>query len=114
MRLAVAYESGNVFAHFGRTENFLVYDIDGGNINSRELKGNEGKSHGELVSLLADWNIDILFVGGIGSHAIDLLNAKGIEVYTGVSGDCENNVIDFLNGNLTYDPSKVHQCSHNH
>ena len=114
MKLAVAYENGEVFAHFGRTENFLVYEIDGGTINSRELKSSNGMSHGELVGLLASWNIDVLFVGGIGSHAIDLLNAKVIDVYTGVSGDPEKNVIDYLNGKLIYDPTMVHQCSHHH
>ncbi len=114
MILAVAYESGSVFAHFGRTENFLVYEIDGGTINKRELRGTNGLSHAELVGLLASWNVDVLLVGGIGSHALDLLNQKGIDVYTGVEGDAEKNVIDYLNGKLSYDPSKVHQCSHNH
>ena len=113
MRIAVAYLNGEVYGHFWKTENFLVYDIDCENITSRELKGTEGKSHGELVGLLADWNIDILFVGGIGSHAVDLLKMKGIEVYTGVSGDAEKNVIDYLNGKLNHNPSMVHQCSHN-
>ena len=34
MRVAVPYEEGSVFQHFGRTETFKVYDIDHGAIVS--------------------------------------------------------------------------------
>ena len=112
MKIAAAYNNGEVFGHFGRTEQFVVYQIEEGNIISREIKGNDGLSHADLVNLLASWNVDILFVGGIGSHAIDLLKLKGIEVYTGVTGEVEKNVIDYLNGNLNHNPAMVHQCSH--
>lgn len=114
MKIAVSYNSGDVYGHFGKTSTFAVYEIDGGNILSREIKDTEGKSHGELVDLLYSWNINVVFVGGIGSHAIDLLKEKGINVYTGVTGEVEKNVIDFLNGKLNHNPSMVHQCSHSH
>ena len=112
MKISAAYNNGEVFGHFGRTEQFAVYQIEEGNIISREIKGNDGLSHADLVNLLASWNVDILFVGGIGSHAIDLLKMKGIEVYTGVAGEVEKNIIDYLNGKLAFDPTMVHQCSH--
>ena len=114
MKIAVAYNEGNVFGHFGRTENFAIYEIDGGNIISREMKSTNGKGHSDLIPLLINWKVNVLFVGGIGSFAIDLLKKEGIVVYTGVKGEVEKNVIDFLNGNLSHDPSMVHQCSHNH
>lgn len=114
MKIAVAYKDGLVFNHFGRTENFAIYEILEGNIVSRKMQGNEGKSHAELIGLLVNLGIEVLFVGGIGSHAIDLLKEKGIDVYTGVSGEAEKNVIDFLNGKLVYNPQMVHECSHNH
>ena len=30
MKIAVTYDNGNVFQHFGRTENFKVYEIEDG------------------------------------------------------------------------------------
>ena len=48
MKIAVSYNNGEVFGHFGRTEQFAVYQIEEGNIISREIKGNDGLSHGEL------------------------------------------------------------------
>lgn len=112
MKIAVAYNAGQVFNHFGQTKQFEVYEIEGANIISRTLLGTEDKSHGALVGLLESWNINVLFVGGIGTHAVDLLENAGIKVFTGVLGDTESNVNDYLNGVLKHNPAAVHQCSH--
>ena len=32
MRIAVTYENGEVFQHFGRTENFKIYEVENNKI----------------------------------------------------------------------------------
>ena len=114
MKIAVAYNAGQVYGHFGETKQFEIYTIEGANIVKRELNGTNDKSHIELVGLLVDWNINVLLVGGIGSHAINILNSKNIQVFPGVKGDSEAAVIAYLNGELSFNPNAVHQCSHSH
>lgn len=114
MKIAVAYNAGEVYGHFGEAKQFEVYTIEGANIVKRELKGTDGKSHIELVGLLVDWDINVLLVGGIGSHAIRILNSKNIQVFPGVRGDSEAAVKAYLNGELSFNPNAVHQCSHSH
>ena len=114
MKIAVSYDAGTVFGHFGQTKQFEIYTIEGPNIAKRELLGTDGKSHGELVALLKSWDINVLLVGGIGSHAINMLNSNNIQVFPGVKGDSEAAVIAYLNGQLSFDPNAIHQCSHNH
>ena len=33
MRIAVTYENGEIFQHFGHTEQFKVYDVENGKIS---------------------------------------------------------------------------------
>ena len=66
MRIAVTYENGNVFQHFGHTEQFKVYEVENGKVVSSEIFGSNGSGHGALARLLNDKGIDVLICGGIG------------------------------------------------
>ena len=37
MKIAVTFENGNVFQHFGHTEKFKIYDISNGKIVNEVL-----------------------------------------------------------------------------
>ena len=69
MRIAVAYDNGNVFQHFGRTESFKIYDVENQKVVSSEVIGSNGIGHGALAGLLADQGVDVLICGGIGGGA---------------------------------------------
>ncbi|MBQ2323711.1 MAG: hypothetical protein II379_03895, partial [Oscillospiraceae bacterium] len=69
MKIAVTYENGEVFQHFGHTEQFKVYDVQDGAVVSSEIIGSNGSGHGALASLLAERKIDVLICGGIGGGA---------------------------------------------
>ena len=45
MKIAVTYDNGNVFQHFGRTENFKVYEVEGGRVVSSEVMNSNGVGH---------------------------------------------------------------------
>ena len=60
MKIAVTYDNGNVFQHFGKTENFKVYEVEDNKVVSSEVIGSNGTGHGALAGLLAEQGIDVL------------------------------------------------------
>ena len=78
MRIAVTYESGKVFQHFGHTERFKIYDIEEGKIMGEQVVDTNGSGHGALAGFLADLKVDSLICGGIGGGAQMALAQAGI------------------------------------
>ena len=110
MRIAVTYENGQIFQHFGHTETFKIYDVQDKKIVNSELVDTNGSGHGALAGVLKALNADALICGGIGGGARNALAAENIEVYGGVTGDADKAVEAFVNGNLNFDPDA--KCDH--
>ena len=89
MRIAVTYENGQVFQHFGHSEQFKVYDVEDGKVVKSEVIGTNGQGHGALAGFLLQGNVDVLICGGIGGGAQAALSAAGIRLYGGVTGDAD-------------------------
>ena len=100
MKIAVTYENGKVFQHFGHTETFKLYEVEDGQVISTQVIGSEGQGHGALAGLLADRAIDVLICGGIGGGAQAALSDCGIELCAGASGDADEAVAAYLRGEL--------------
>ena len=113
MRIAVTYGNGNVFPHFGHTEQFKVYDIRDGRIADTQVVDTKGSGHGALTGLLSDLQVDTLICGGIGAGAQVALAEAGIQLYGGVSGSTDEAVEALLAGNLVFNPD-VHCTHHGH
>lgn len=113
MRIAVTYENGNIFQHFGHTEQFKVYDIEEGKITTSEVVSTNGSGHGALAGVLSALNADVLICGGIGGGAQMALAQAGIKLYGGVSGNADEAVNAFISGKLDFDPD-VHCDHHDH
>ena len=79
MRIAVTYDNGNIFQHFGKTENFKVYEVENNQVISSEVISSNGSGHGALAGLLDGQNVDVLICGGIGGGAQAALAEAGIE-----------------------------------
>ena len=110
MRIAVTYEDGKVFQHFGHTEQFKIYDIEDGTIKDAKVVDTNGSGHGALAGFLKAAEVDTLICGGIGMGAQMALEEAGIKLYGGVSGDADAVVEALLSGNLSYDPDA--KCDH--
>ena len=110
MKIAVTYENGQIFQHFGHTEQFKVYDVEDGKIVSKTIVDTEGQGHGALAGLLTVIGVDILICGGIGGGAQMALAGAGIKLYGGVNGSCDAAVEAFLANNLSYNPNV--KCDH--
>lgn len=110
MKVAVTYENGNVFPHFGHTEQFKVYEIEEGKVSEVQVVQTNGSGHGALAGMLKTLQVDTLICGGIGVGAQTALAEAGIRLYGGVSGSADEAVEALLAGNLSFDPD-VH-CDH--
>lgn len=110
MKIAVTYENGQVFQHFGHTEQFKVYEVEDGKIVSSEVVDTNGQGHGALAGFLFNSGIDVLICGGIGGGARNALAEAGIQLYPGAMGNADAQVESFLKGTLSYDPDTM--CSH--
>ncbi len=100
MKIAVTYENGTVFQHFGHTETFKLYDVEDGKVVSSEIIGSNGSGHGALAGLLAQNEIAVLICGGLGGGAKNALQDAGIEVISGAQGDADAAVEAYLKGEL--------------
>ena len=108
-RIAVTYENGEVFQHFGHTEEFKVYEVEDGKVVSSKIIGSNGSGHGALAGLLGENGIDVLICGGIGGGAQAALQERGIELCAGASGDADEAVEAYLRGELVNTGAN---CSH--
>lgn len=100
-KIAVTYENGQVFQHFGRTETFKVYEVLDGKVTGSKLLESNGVGHGSLAGLLAENQVDVLICGGLGGGAMSALESQGIEICAGAQGDTDAAVEAFLKGELT-------------
>lgn len=110
MKIAVTYENGNVFQHFGHTESFKLYEVNNKEIVKMQVVSSNGEGHGALAGVLSSYGVDVLICGGIGGGARNALSNVGIEIFGGVKGSADMAVIDYLNGKLNYDPNA--KCDH--
>lgn len=110
MKIAVTYENGQIFQHFGHTEQFKIYEITDGNIVNTQIVDTNGNGHGALAGFLLSHQVDMLICGGIGGGAQQALAQAGIKLYGGASGNADAAVNAYLSGSLVYNPNV--QCNH--
>jgi len=110
MKIAVTFENGQVFQHFGHTENFKIYEVQDGKIVSENVIGTNGSGHGALAGMLKEQGVDALICGGIGGGAKAALCEAGIKLYGGVTGNADAAANALAQGSLSFDSEKT--CSH--
>ena len=112
MNIAVTYQNGSVFQHFGHTEQFKLYRVQDARVSETEILYPIGSGHGALAGFLSANDVQVLICGGIGAGAQTALMQAGIRLYAGVHGDADAAVQAFLAGRLQFDPNT--KCDHHH
>ena len=112
MRIAVTYEDGGIFQHFGHTEQFKLYDVEDGKVTRAAVVDTNGSGHGALATFLTTFGVDVLICGGIGGGAINALTNAGIDLYPGIDGSADMAVMQLIAGVL---PKRTDvRCNHHH
>ena len=55
MKIAVTYDNGQIYQHFGHTEKFKIYEVENGAVISAAVADTEGQGHGALASFLGEF-----------------------------------------------------------
>lgn len=110
MTIAVTYDNGEIFQHFGHTEQFKLYTVEQGKITDSQVISTNGSGHGALAGFLAAHDVQVLICGGIGMGAQNALAGAGIKLYGGVSGNADSALAALLDGTLAFNPNVM--CSH--
>ena len=110
MRVAVPFDHGKIYGHFGRTAQFKLYDLTDGRIVSSAIVDTMGNGHGALAGFLKAYAVDAIICGGIGAGARLALEEAGLRLYPGAAGRADDAVRAFLAGALQYQPDLI--CSH--
>lgn len=108
MKIAVPTDDGKrIAAHFGRARNFVVFEIETGEIISREIiQSNTPHVGGQHSHHHGGWfmdalrSCDVVIAAGMGRRAIANFHQAGIKpVFTDVS-DVEQAVKAYVSGTL--------------
>lgn len=89
MKIAVTYQNGQIFQHFGHCEAFKFYNVEDNAVVSSEIVSAVGSGHGALAGFLKTHGADTLICGGIGGGARTALAEAGIELFPGASGSAD-------------------------
>ncbi len=111
MKIAIPFDNGEVFQHFGHTETFKLYEVKAGQVVSSEVIGTNGSGHEALAGFLRELDVHVVLCGGIGGGAEAALAGADIEICSGVTGDADAAVRAYLNGEI--EPAGAN-CDHHH
>lgn len=114
MKIAVPYENGAVFAHFGHAAQFKLYTVESGMILHTEVTSTEGSGHSAVVGFLQRNGVDTIICGNIGGDAQSAVIGAGMRLYCGIAGDADKAVLALLAGKLVSDPAALQgsHCGH--
>jgi len=110
MKIAVTYEDGQIFQHFGHTEQMKIYTVENKEVVDSQVVSTNGSGHGALAGFLKEQGVDVLICGGIGGGAQMALADADIKLYGGCSGEADRAVQNYLDKTLMYDPNV--KCDH--
>ena len=118
MLIALPSRNNQIDSHFGHCECFTVFTVNKDTkeiLNSQIVESPAGcgcKSN--IAGTLADMGVELMIAGNIGEGAVNVLNRSGINVLRGCSGDVNQTVLSWLNGNLVDSGDTCHEHEHGH
>jgi predicted DNA-binding protein (UPF0251 family)/predicted Fe-Mo cluster-binding NifX family protein len=113
MIVAVPYLQGDVNAHFGSTQAFLVAEAVDGKVERTSVFEVQGMQHNHsgIAGFLKEQGVEAILAGGMGAPMQQALKAQGFDLYCGVSGSAVQAVEAFLRGEIEQSEST---CGHHH
>jgi predicted Fe-Mo cluster-binding NifX family protein len=99
MKIAAAYENGNIAPSFAQTAQFKIYTLENDRIENMEVL--DCGSSDSPVSFLKEQGVGILVCDKIDSAALLQLTAMGIAAFPGAYGEADLQVGALVAGLLT-------------
>lgn len=96
MKIALPHQNGNVFANFGRTGQFIIYETDHEKIISSKIVFTHGQGAKGLAALLAEEEVELVLCKTCGKNGMAALDDECIEVIEGYEGTTEEAVMKYL------------------
>ena len=93
--------NAEMFFHFGRCDNYLIYDTDTKNFNVIKNTSEHMGGSGLPPEIIQKAGTDVMIVSDLGQRALQLFSEFGIEVYCKAEGKIKNVLKDFNEGKLT-------------
>lgn len=111
IKIAVAKNGSNVSAHFGHCDGYSVFEIEKGEVVSKDFLAYPGHKPGFLPGFLSENGVNVIIAGGMGASAQELFKQNNICVIVGASGSIEEVIERYAKGLLESDESV---CNHEH
>ena len=113
--IAIPVENGRLSTHFGHAPLFYIYNIENDIIVKEHMLTPPPHEFGSIPNWLGEINVTDLIAGGIGSKAVDILNSRSINVFSGAPAEHPKKIVEeFLSGLLkTTDNLCNHDGDHN-
>ncbi len=109
MKIAVAYENGEIYGHFGHCPMFAVYEY-GEYVNECEKKLVDTSAlsgHQAMADKMRELEVDAVICGNMGGEGKALLLSYGIVPIVGYSGDADTASDLLVTGRLPVNPSEA-------
>jgi predicted Fe-Mo cluster-binding NifX family protein/predicted DNA-binding protein (UPF0251 family) len=113
MIVAVPYLQGEVNAHFGSTQAFLIAETSEEKVIKTSVYEVQGMQHNHagIAGFLKEQGVQVILAGGMGAPMQQALKLQGFELYCGVSGPAVEAIEALLRGEL---PQSDTTCGHHH
>ncbi len=108
MKVAVAYNNGEIHGHFGHCDVFAVYEYGDYvyECTKKLVETGERSGHQAMADLMRELGVDAVLCGNMGGEAKALLLSYGIVPVAGYSGDADTAADLLVTGQLPVSPSE--------
>ena len=100
MKIAISTDLGKVSEHFGRCPEFTLVEIENNKIKNKEIIKNPGHETGFLPKYFREQGVKCIIAGGAGFRAQELFEQFGIKLITGIQGEINEVIKDFIKGEI--------------
>ena len=109
MKIAIAYENGEIFEHFGHAQTFAIYDYDEEDItlcSKKLIDVAELHGHKAMADRLKEEGVSAVMAGNMGAEAKALLLSYCIVPIAGYCGDADTAADLLMLGQLPIAPNE--------
>ncbi|MCR5732520.1 MAG: P-loop NTPase [Sphaerochaetaceae bacterium] len=100
MCVAVPYDNGKVYGHFGHTKSFKIYNIEDKKVTDSSVIENNFEGHDAVTAFLATLGVNGVIVSGIGEDAFKAMKINKAVIFKAKDMDADEAVEKLLKGEL--------------